>query len=223
MSKKGILFSTPMVYALFANRKTMTRRIAKGTHVYAGERGWWYGDKFITNFAEIPDEHKAEYSPYKVGDELYVKEKHYAYGHWESQDDPITGKRKLVFIRNPIKDVFFVDTLPQNIKLCKKRTDEIGYFERNSLFMPYALARLSYTVTAVRAERLQDMTEEDALAEGADPPVYAGESDGGRERRIIETAVNHFSWIWDGLNAKDGYGWDTNPYVFAIKLRPLKN
>jgi len=81
---------------------------------------------------------------------------------------------------------------------------------------------LSYTVTAVRAERLQDITEEDALAEGAGPPVYAGECDGGLEGRIIETAVNHFSWIWDGLNAKDGYGWDTNPYIFAITFTPIE-
>jgi len=213
--RKGILFSTLMIRALLENRKNMTRRIAKGPHISDGVRGWWYGNLFFTDFAEIPDKHKAGYSPYKPGDKIWVKETHYAYGHWKRRDNPIKGTSKLVFVRNPFKDVYFADTLPKDIILCGKRT-ETGYFKRNSLFMPYALSRLSYTVTTVRAERLQDITEEDALAEGADPPLYADESCGGH---VIETAVDHFSWIWDGLNAGDGHGWDVNPYVFAIKFQ----
>lgn len=76
------------------------------------------------------------------------------------------------------------------------------------LFMPKARARLWLTVTVVRAEKLQDITPVDIVAEGiehspAEPTLW-------------------FSTHWDTLNAKRGYGWDTNPWVWVIEFRRIE-
>ena len=82
---------------------------------------------------------------------------------------------------------------------------------RPSIFMPRWASRILLEITEVRAERLQEITEEDAVAEGVKSyyTLPSGET----------TARYHFSVLWDSLNAKCGYGWDKNPWVWVISFK----
>ena len=80
-----------------------------------------------------------------------------------------------------------------------------------SIHMPRWACRLVLEVTAVRVERLQQIGESDAKAEGVLPMYPPGN---GPARHVY--AYRH---LWDSLNAKRGFGWHTNPWVWVIDFR----
>ncbi len=82
-----------------------------------------------------------------------------------------------------------------------------------SIFMPHEAARIFLRVTDVRAERVQDITEEDAKAEGCMPTILDGV--------VFISAKGEFHAIWDNLNAKRGFGWDANPWVWVISFEQI--
>lgn len=71
----------------------------------------------------------------------------------------------------------------------------------------------------VRAERLQEITEEDAIAEGIEivweQSQYKGVPGLANPREL-------YAWVWDSLNAKRGYGWDKNNWVWPIRFQIIK-
>ncbi|RFC65033.1 hypothetical protein DYI37_03980 [Fulvimarina endophytica] len=79
------------------------------------------------------------------------------------------------------------------------------------MFMPRWVSRLTLVVTEVRVEHLQDISEDDARAEGM-AVTWSGNMAEGPSKFADE----NFAELWDSLNAKRGYGWDTNPWVVAI-------
>jgi hypothetical protein len=88
---------------------------------------------------------------------------------------------------------------------------------RPSIFMPRACSRITLELTEVRVQRLQEISEEDALAEGT--------GDWAMESNAIITSVtmrNAFSKLWDFINKKRGFGWDVNPWVWALTFRRLE-
>lgn len=85
---------------------------------------------------------------------------------------------------------------------------------RPSIFMPRWASRLTLRITSIRVERVQDITEEDARAEGCccsdcwptmpnPPPDHCG-------------CRSKFANIWDSINAERGFGWDVNPWVWVV-------
>ena len=90
-----------------------------------------------------------------------------------------------------------------------------------SIHMPKEAARIWLEVTSVRVERLQDITEEDAKAEGIAweraRKINRLENSG----RIIDSAKAMFMRLWDSINAKRGYGWDINPWVWVIEFKKV--
>lgn len=81
-----------------------------------------------------------------------------------------------------------------------------------SIFMPRWASRLTLEITGVRVERVQDITESGAEAEGCE----AVHCDMG-----VVSAREHYESLWDELNGKRGFGWDTNPFVWVIKFRKI--
>ena len=85
---------------------------------------------------------------------------------------------------------------------------------RPSIHMPKLAARIWLEITRVQVEKVQDITEADAKAEGAEPvcgldqkPDYRG----------------GFYFLWDSINAKRGFGWDVNPWVWVVEFKVVKN
>lgn len=84
---------------------------------------------------------------------------------------------------------------------------------KSPIFMPRKYSRLTLEITDIRVERLQDISEDDAKAEGVIPSVAVGaEVIGGR----FESYRVSFWQKWDSLNTKRSYSWESNPWVWKI-------
>ncbi len=80
-----------------------------------------------------------------------------------------------------------------------------------SIYMPRAASRIMLEVTEVRVQRLQDISEEDAIAEGIPKDDWFG----------LLTVKRDFQELWNAINEKRGYGWDSNPWVWAVSFEVL--
>ena len=96
--------------------------------------------------------------------------------------------------------------------------------------MPRWASRLTLEVTAVRVERVQSISEADAIAEGCRSHYCSPEDTDScppgpiRElAKLLEggfiTATSDFRDRWDALNADRGFPWSSNPWVWAITFR----
>lgn len=103
-------------------------------------------------------------------------------------------------------------------------------FWRPSIFMPRWASRLTLEVTDVRVERLQDITEEDARAEGIRPfpfrpddgfPVCYGYAVEDLKTNLFDpTAVRAYDRLWDSINLKRA-PWDSNPWVWVVSFKRI--
>lgn len=106
-------------------------------------------------------------------------------------------------------------------------TDEVREYEswhkwRSPLFMPRYASRITLEITKIRVERLQEIDLEDVMAEGIDvalsPLGYDPLDLKAIENKII---LDEFAGLWDSLNAKRGYSWESNPWVWVIEFRKV--
>lgn len=199
MADRPILFSSPMVRALIAGSKTQTRRAinpqpsAGGNLVAPPFRG--DGNDLHVQFIEsdgLPG--KSQRLRYAPGDRLYVRE------HWRTggQFDHLAPRDLTPEWAEPIG---FVADEPQD------RISRTGKF-RQAMHMPRWASRITLFVTDVRVERLQDISEADALAEGVTRSDY--EYDDGE---CCATAKEAYGLLCDLING-DG-AWSANPWVAA--------
>ena len=109
---------------------------------------------------------------------------------------------------------------------------------RPSIFMPRAACRLMLEVTDVRVQRVQDISEADAKAEGLkgitkdghtvkygipDRDGFPGTDDDGWEWQNWNTDPRlAFRRLWDSINKPRGFGWDENPWVWCISFKPAE-
>lgn len=202
MVDRPILFSGAMVRSLLAGTKTQTRRIIKPQPVspYLENGDWW--DETAPGTA-TPMVLKAY-----AGDRLWVKETHARVG--DNGDDHMAcpDLTRLVYYRAD-------DVQPELSRW------------RPSIFMRRQDSRLTLLVTDVRIERLQDISEEDAKAEGVSQ-LASPDKDGrrhftvpGHEAPIDEpTAKRAYAILWDWIN---GAGeWHKNPWVAAYTFKVIK-
>jgi len=111
------------------------------------------------------------------------------------------------------------------------RRDEEGYYRwdmgkspcrwRPSLFMPRWASRILLEITEIRVERLQEITQDDAVAEGMRHPEHAFKMIAGGDVEVEISPKEQFAELWDSLNAKRGYGWDINPWVWVISFKRI--
>ena len=92
------------------------------------------------------------------------------------------------------------------------------YWKKSSMFMPRKYSRLLLEITSLGAERVQKITEEDAVAEGT---VINDFFPVGTAMIAGLSTVDYFAQLWDSLNAKRGYGWEKNPWVWPIGFKLL--
>lgn len=88
------------------------------------------------------------------------------------------------------------------------------YWKKPSIHMPRFLSRILLEITEVRAERLQEISLEDIKAEGIEVSIGVSPT--------WDNYIKRFKELWDSLNAKRGYGWETNPWVWVISFRLLE-
>jgi len=214
MSEHGILFKPEMHRAIREGRKTETRRIVKiptwaepGTieEDNDGKGGLMaiYGKTGC--FSAIKPR-------YQVGDSLYVKEAHLELfptgepNHWSLlRPTAWEGHGK----------AFYKDTLP------KDEPDGPRTTWKSPLHMPKWAARTWLEVTGTRAERLQEITEEGAKAEGVQPwafdsqqPMTTGELGADSPYR------GGFAVLWDDINEE--HTWKSNPWVWVYQFKLLE-
>ncbi|MBL1436545.1 MAG: hypothetical protein COB08_010145 [Rhodobacteraceae bacterium] len=229
MTDHSILFQHNMVEALQAGRKTQTRRMLKPqpkTFIRpdSGKECLVYPLKVegrnYTNIAMglktsgVITEQKI---PYQTGDRLWVKEAHWALGHWQETGElKKNGKPKLAFSRAFNEPVRFAE--PDYTKSFPRDTT-FGWYKRNSLFHPKADSRTTLLITDVRVQRLQDIRSYDALWEGIDRLT---EPDGFRDYLSdASTArlamVPSFKSLINSINGPDT--WEQNPWVVAYSFQ----
>lgn len=185
MAIKPILFNTEMVRAILDGRKTCTRRICKDANeCTVPDMDFYNADRrtyAVHNF--VDKEHTEQLStaertcPICTGDILYARET------WKEA---------------PKGYYYYEDWQKDDIADVTKW--------KPSIHMPKEAARIWLKVTDVRVERLQDMTDDDAEAEGCFD--------------YTSTALGFFD-VWDSTIKKsdlDRYGWNANPWVWVIKF-----
>ena len=216
MKEKPILFSGPMVRAILDGRKTQTRRVVKPQPVFCrkiGEddsvtAGWKIDSEWLINIG--PEGLVERFCPYPPGTVLWVRE---TFVRVEClggvKTDDVVYRANLVDRRGHVWPSIAED--PDGVKWTP------------SIFMPRWASRLRLLVTAVRVERLQDITEEDAEAEGVNHIDDDLKQDAARSAlacgSVRCTARDYFRILWDSMNAKFGYGWDTNPWVWVYTFK----
>jgi hypothetical protein len=214
VKERPILFSGPMVRAILEGRKTQTRRAMKPQPI---ENGIKYDAEALEIICHDDDFAPSEYlwtgeprvqwpifCPYgQPGNRLWVRET-----FWKDQSGGVWGYR-----------ADGIDWPPSN------------YFGKGmpSIFMPRWASRITLEVTGVRVQRVQEISEEDAEAEGIfnesgqhlwncdyqnfhpDQPCKCGQ----------RSPQEEYGKLWDSINAKRGFGWDKNPWVWVVDFRRL--
>lgn len=220
VKERPIPFSAPMVRAIQEGRKTVTRRPVRVQPRSKGDIGsYGPGQPFIRH----PDPTKRNPEcPYgRPGDRLWVRE---TWGvisgsfdqmgnliDWEP-DRPAKAIREMRFGRGYYSGhVVYAADGP-----CEWAGDEDGGGDprsawKPSIHMPRAASRILLEIIDVRVERLQDITDEQAKAEGADCPVADH----------LEAAWRvQFQRLWESINGPEA--WAINPWVWVVEFKQVQ-
>ena len=218
MKERPILMSAPMVRAILADTKTQTRRVVKPASGYS----WLDIDAgtMINNGG-----HKKHISdlrmPYgQPGDRLWVRE--------TFMDLHGTGVEHRDEEGNLQRYAYAANTRPGSYgDECRK---DFGLKWRPSSHMPRAASRILLEVTAVRVERLHDISESDAMAEGITTIWPDGpRDDGGPNHYTVDvdhghlngpTATTVYRMLWEWINAEGS--WDANPWVWVVEFKRVR-
>ena len=204
MKARPILFNTDMVQAILAGRKTQTRRelnpqpeLVTDSHDAGFRKYWTYKGTDVTG----KKSDFIESCPFgQPGDLLYVRETFRLYD--SSMEcacyDPCTCSR------HHGKPMYFADGFSAK--------DELKW--KPSIHMPREFSRLTLEITDVRVERLQEISEEDAKAEG----IKACEQQLDPDNNCY-SATELFSMLWVSLYGHDNYA--ANPWVWKVSFSPI--
>jgi len=195
MKERPILFGGWAIPKILDGSKTQTRRVRKGNtsglcpYGYPGDRLWVRETFCIESSREVgPYE-----PPFKDGRPCRWHEND-AWGfYWEQPHYRAT------------------DPTPE----LEIGTGDPGVKWSPSIHMPRWASRITLEIVSVRVERVQEISETDAGAEGVDWYSIENKIDG------IERCQQAFIKLWNSINAKRGFGWDENPHVRVIEFKKL--
>jgi hypothetical protein len=206
-----ILFSTPMVQAILAGRKTQTRRIVKFPKDYDGKNVYQNGEfglKYSCSEFEGYCLHRL-FPKWVKEDLLWVRETYTIFEpeHCEGMKDRFCYKAS------------FHESNDDWRKECI--ADGYSYKWKPSIFMPKVAARIWLEVTNVRAERLHDISNEDVVAEGVDWKDYSFQRTICREWGIENTSSYSaaFFMLWQQINGLESL--EANPWVWVVSFKVL--
>ena len=202
MRERPILFSAPRIRAILDGRETMTRRVITSK---------WLRCLVLTDDIDAV----TEQCPYGVpGDRLWCQE-----GYRLTRFYP-DDSRRVVSGLYSADDSGFEDVRlsePEWAKLCARKCPTRPSSGRH---MYRSLARIRLEVVSVRVERVQEISEADCIAEGVTPYM---EDSGGQNPDgswiSVPRYVYAFRDLWDSINAKRGYGWESNCWVWVVEFR----
>lgn len=217
MKERPILFSGAMVRAILSGRKTQTRRILKelpcqcdafepeemcavspeGWQMPGHSGRWWC--QCCTS------DRDAKFCPYgKPGDRLWVK---------ETFAPNSVGKIMAQMLKAKEQPAIYYRATHEG---------SVAWRWRPSIFMPREASRITLEIVAVRVERLQDITGQDAIAEGIHR-FDVGECQYFHWRKEAPTeehfnsAVMAYRDLWRSINGPDS--WDVNPWVWVVEFK----
>jgi hypothetical protein len=196
--EKPILFSGEMIRAILSGTKRQTRRIVKPQPTEDGN--WWVyspnKNRQLSWGCEVNSVFFANLSPYGTpGDLLWVKETWYTHEALDIfKPTELTKSQHEIF--------YFVD-YPG---IC-----HAGRL-RPSIFMRRWMSRITLELTAVRIERLQDISEADAKAEGVAESLFGAPYKGIGYQGVYRHLWNHIN----GVGA-----WDKNPWVWVLEFKRI--
>lgn len=215
MKERPILFSAPMVRAILEDRKTQTRRVVM-VHPSNPIRGW-------VDPASYPWVHVGKHSydndkppafgamfRSELGGELFVPCPYGVPGDWLwVQEAWSSGYSNGCWGTLFHADRAFVQGKRAHEKGPHYNADDKPLIcWRHPIHMPRWASRITLKIESVRVERVQEIGEDDAGAEGVSFTKYANAN-----------ARFHFREIWDTINAARGFGWDANPWVWVVEFR----
>ena len=195
IKERPILFAAPMVRAILEGRKTVTRRAVKGS-------GLNFLADFTPEYVALPENHFCPYG--KPGDRLWVREafglqvRHYGGGAGEH--------------------IVYRATNPDAIYCKSAEGQEYPVKWKPSIHMPRHSSRILLEITDVRVERLRDISDDQALAEGiySDPAVngmYTADGDNYTSKQ--DGPGRAFADLWKST----GGDWDANPWVWVVEFK----
>lgn len=183
MTERPILFAGSMVRAILGGRKTQTRRVVD-ERMRVGYPHDEVQRAWRTGFITTGGLSFNWNCPYgRPGDRLWVRET------WRAET---SGEVRSVYYRAD-----------------EEWHEDAGW--KPSIHMPRWASRLTLDVTGVRVQRLQEISEEDARAEGVEPE--------GRDGHGPLTHTNAFRSLWVNINgARPGCSWEANPWVWVVSF-----
>lgn len=198
MKERGLIFTAESVQGILAGRKTQTRRVCPLP--IPGDKDCMYALS-----GEEWREKRAQQCPHgKPGDRLYVKEAYFA---TEFPQRPLICRETAVKTPNGYAQVFY--------RADSEKWGREPQAWRSPMFMPKWAARIWLEITEVRVQRLQEIGESDAIAEG-----------------IVKTCTycyglnepvpgmrGGYAALWDDINEKRGCSWDSNCWVWALTFK----
>ena len=261
MTERPILFSGAMVSAILQGKKQQTRRVVKPQPPkHAGDG--YPRNRVFCRLADSEEDILYAYGPdnwnvrcpYGVpGDRLYVREA-WQYANWTEDGYPFVGYRadnaKLLIDSGipeewseRLMDAWAELSKPKNYDIDKRAADRRW---RPGIHMPRWACRLVLEVTAVRVERLQQISVADAIAEGVKFTDFGMRQrgkmslDGGKTFHQLKPEQHHgfhfkevsgpdqcsstarmaYANLWESLNAKRA-PWASNPWVWVVEFRRL--
>jgi hypothetical protein len=259
MKEIPILYSTPMVQAILAGRKTMTRRIMNPQPGYcnhsdyteapwkneppmfiesAADPYYWYC-RYCGNGIIAKNDYKGIKCPYgRPGDLFWVRES-FRINRWMHEDGELTfryeadgGISKVAgFDDDETFNRYWQQSCDDLYKAGYQPNDEERFQDydykalrlRPNIFMPKEISRIWLQVTDVRIERLQDISHEDAQAEGVekiDESIFNWRHYGSNYAGCSDARTS-FQSLWQSINGDES--WDANPFVWVISFEVLSS
>lgn len=220
--ERPIIFSGEMVRAILDGRKTQTRRAMKPQPTpYHDSTLTWKGD-VIWQSGRLLD---GVASPYgKPGDQLWVRETFTLQRCVELEQPPFNDGRPTQWRDEADVDGYsscwvqphYRATDPVPDLCCERRNcrqcaeNDYGPHWKPSIHMPRWASRITLDITDVRVERLQDISEDDARAEGCRGNATTAWG--------CEGLIEDYCCLWESINGPGS--WDANPWVWVIDFQP---